>query len=244
MQHHNQQFNSEKNGSVEKTKLQKSVKNTLTDLSSAANLEIAPESQQANRRVSRQITGGKVDSTQPPHVSGFFVPVNLSGDDTSLPRGCEIQKRLRVNTCGGLPVSHLETRGSFKTVSAKTQDNIQESTAMNANTHGIATPVAATPGASSDQCNDCLLPSSVLSDVIQHAKQEAASRGKFGTSDAYAKLLKHFHAAILPALIDETGGNTSAMARLLGLHRDSVKTYAGDVGLTHLIGRKGQGGQS
>ena len=115
---------------------------------------------------------------------------------------------------------------------------------MNANTHGTATPVAATPGTSSDQCNDCLLPSSVLSDAIQHAKQEAASRGKFGTSDAYAKLLKHFHAAILPAFIAETGGNMSAMARLLGVHRSSVRLYAHDIGLTDLDGRKGQAVQS
>ena len=219
-------------------------KSLLTDLSAAVNLKIAPESPQADRRVFKQSKGGKVDTTQPPHVSGFFVPVNLTGNDTSLPRGCEIQKRLRVNTCGGVPLSHLETRGSFNTVSAKTQDNSKGSTAMNANTHGTATPVAATPGVSSDQCNDCLLPSSVLSDAIQHAKQEAASRGKFGTSDAYAKLLKHFHAAILPAFIAETGGNMSAMARLLGVHRSSVRLYAHDIGLTDLDGRRGQEVQS
>lgn len=114
----------------------------------------------------------------------------------------------------------------------------------NANTHGTTTPVVATPGTSSDQCNDCLLPSSVLSDVLQHAKQEAASRGKFGKSDAYARLLKHFHAAILPAFIAETGGNMSEMARLLGVHRSSVRLYADGVGLTDLDGRKGQGVQS
>ena len=221
----------------------KTGKSLLTDLSAAVNLKIAPKSPPADRRVSRQITGGKkVDSTQPPHVSGFFVPVNLSGDDTSLPRGYGIEKRLRVNTCGGLPVSHLETPGSFAT--AQTLNNITGSTAMNANTHGTATPVAATPGVSSDQCNDCLLPSSVLSDAIQHAKQDAASRGKFGKSDAYARLLKHFHAAILPAIIAETGGNMSEMARLLGVHRSSVRLYADGVGLTDLDGRKGQGVQS
>jgi len=224
---------------------QKNSKNLLTDLSAAVNLKIAPESPQANRRVCRQLKGGKVDTTQPPHVSGFFVPVNLSGNDTSLPRGYGIEKRLRVNTCGGVPLSHLETRGSFKTVSAKTLNKSNGTLAMNnANTHGNTTPVVATPGTSSDQCNNCLLPSSVLSDAIQHAKQEAASRGKFGTSDAYARLLKHFHAAILPAFIAETGGNTSAMARLLGLHRESVRIYAVDVGLLHLIGRKGRGVQS
>ena len=114
----------------------------------------------------------------------------------------------------------------------------------NANTHGTTTPVVATPGASSDQCNDCLLPSSVLSDAIQHAQYQAVSRGKFGTSDAYAKLLKHFHAAILPAFIVETGGNMSEMARLLGVHRSSVRLYAHDVGLTDLDGRRGQGVQS
>lgn len=220
-------------------------KSLLTDLLAAVNLKIAPESPQADRRVSKELTGGKVDTTQPPHVSGFFMPVNLIGNDTSLPGGCGIEKRLRVNTCGGVPLSHLETRGSFKTVSAKTLNKSNGTLAMNnANTNGTATPVAATPGTSSDQCNDCLLPSSVLSDAIQHAKQEAASRGKFGTSDAYAKLLKHFHAAILPAFIAETGGNMSEMARLLGLCRSSVRLYAHDIGLTDLDGRKGQEVQS
>lgn len=216
-------------------------KSLLTDLSAAVNLKIAPESPQADRRVFKQSKGGKVDTTQPPHVSGFILPVNPSGDDTSLSGGYGIKNRSRGNTCGATFGAFEDSRQfcdchNFK----KTKDK----PAMNANTHGTATPVAATPGVSSDQCNDCLLPSSVLSDAIQHAKQEAASRGKFGTSDAYAKLLKHFHAAILPAFIAETGGNMSAMARLLGVHRSSVRLYAHDIGLTDLDGRKGQEVQS
>lgn len=212
-------------------------KSLLTDLSAAVNLKIAPESPQADRRVFKQSKGGKVDTTQPPHVSGFFMPVNLPGDDTSLSGGYGIKNRSRGNTCGATFGAFEDSRQfcdchNFK----KTKDK----PAMNANTNGTATPVAATPGVSSDQCNDCLLPSSVLSDAIQHAKQDAASRGKFGTSDAYAKLLKHFHAAILPAFIAETGGNMSAMARLLGVHRSSVRLYADGVGLTDLDGRRSQ----
>lgn len=82
--------------------------------------------------------------------------------------------------------------------------------------------------------------SSVLSDALQKAKTDAAKGGKFGTANAYADLLKAFHAAILPAFISETGGNTSAIGRLLGIHRSSVITYADSVGFTHLIGRNGQ----
>jgi len=225
--------NNSKNSNTEK-----SHKNHLRKNSQSGSLKKALASPQANQRVPRQIKGGKVDTTQPPHVSGFFVPVNLSGDDTSLPRGYGIKKRSRVNTCGGVPLSHLGTRGSFKTVSANTLDNIKELTAMNATTHGTATPVAAIQGVSPHSCS-CKLLSSVLSDAITKAKTEAATGGKFGTANAYAELLQKFHAAILPGFISETKGNTSQLARLLGLDRSTVQSYAKSAGLDHLIGRQG-----
>ena len=228
-----------KNSNSEKLTQQKIIKNTLTDLSAALNLKTASKSPHANRCVLRQFTGGKEEIQQPPHVSGIFLPVNLSGDVTILSRGYGIEKRSRVNTCGGLPVSHLRTRDSFKTVT--TLDKRQDYTAMNAITHGTATPVAATQGANPDQSNDCLLPFSVLPDAINTAKKQAADAGKYGTGNAYADLLKSFHASIFPYLIQETSGNIALIARLLGIHRKSVIKYAESVGLYDQLGA-GQGG--
>lgn len=61
------------NNETKNHKCKKTSKNLLTDLSAAVNLKIAPESPQANRRVSKELTGGKVDTTQPPRDSGFFL---------------------------------------------------------------------------------------------------------------------------------------------------------------------------
>lgn len=83
---------------------------------------------------------------------------------------------------------------------------------------------------------------SVLSDALQKAKTDAAKGGKFGKANAYADLLKAFHTAIFPAFISETDGNICAMARLLGLSRSSITTYTANVGLSHQVGRKSQGG--
>jgi len=222
--------------SVDNSNIEKSHKNHLRKNSQNGSLENAPASPQANRRVSRNNIGGKVDTTQPPLVSGFFMPAISTGDNISLSGGYGIKNRLRGNTCGA---SYVAPRDSRQFCDCHHSRNNVGINAMNANTHGTATPVASTQGASSHPCS-CTLLSTVLSDTISQAKTEAAIGGKFGTANAYADLLQKFHAAILPAFISETKGNTSQIARLLGIDRASVMKYATSAGLNHLIGRTAQ----
>lgn len=92
-----------------------------------------------------------------------------------------------------------------------------------ANTHATATPVAGDKGLTATQSTRCLLPASALLEAITQAKQERAATGK---ANAYGQLLEAFHRAILPAFFIECGGNLSEIARLLGIHRESVRKYA------------------
>ena len=197
----------------------------------------------ASQRVYRKFTGGKVDTTQPPQVSGFFVPAHFSGGKISLPGGYGIKNRLRGNTCGAPCDAPIDSRQFYDCPNYR---KFTGKTAMkNANTHGTATPVAATPGASPTQCNHCLIPSCVVSGTLNQAQEIAANGGKHGSANAYAELLRHFHAATLPTFIEATNGNISLIARLLGIHRSSVVKYADSIGLSHLLGRNAQSlGQS
>ena len=90
---------------------------------------------------------------------------------------------------------------------------------MKHNNQGTTTPVVGSQGYTQAPC---LLPASILMDTIIQAKAERAQRGK---ANAYGVLLDHFHKAILPAFYAECGGNLSEIARLTGLHRESVRKY-------------------
>lgn len=94
-----------------------------------------------------------------------------------------------------------------------------------ANTYATATPVAGDKGLTATPGTQCLkgLTTSTLLEAITQAKQERAATGK---ANAYSQLLEAFHRAILPAFFIECGGNLSEIARLLGIHRESVRKYA------------------
>ncbi len=68
----------------------------------------------------------------------------------------------------------------------------------------------------------CLLSTAELFAAIKQAKHDKAHDGR---GHAYADLLTLFHAAILPAFFVETQGNLSEVARLLGIHRSTIKEY-------------------
>lgn len=240
MQHYDKQFNSEENGIAEKTKLQKSVKNTLTELSTAASLEIAPKRLQADCCISKQTQGGN-DHNQPPAMCGIFMPATFPGNGIILSGGHKIEDCLCRNMCSVTLCTLRDPGQIYICQNSKKQQGL---TAMNANTHGTATPVAATPGASSDQCNNCLLPPQVVTDAIKQSKVDAASTGYHGCGNAYAQLLNQFHAAIFPQLINETGGNIAKISRLLGIHRESVVRYAKRAGFYDQLGAKRGGVQS
>ena len=95
---------------------------------------------------------------------------------------------------------------------------------QNATAHSTATPVATAKGLSpTSDSKRCPLPSDVLLNALVRAKYK---RQQDDRANAYAELLTHFHKAILPAFFIETNGNISEVSRLLGLHRETVKTYA------------------
>ena len=95
---------------------------------------------------------------------------------------------------------------------------------MQGTNQGIATPVA-----SSQVCNPSVAQEQAFINalraycLIPTAKTERATNGK---ANAYAVLLEQFHRAILPAFFIECGGNLSEISRLLGIHRETVRTYA------------------
>lgn len=95
---------------------------------------------------------------------------------------------------------------------------------QNATAHSTATPVATAKGLSpTSNSTRCLLHSDILLNTIVRAKQK---RQQDDRANAYAELLEHFHQAILPAFFTECQGNISEVARLLGIHRETVRTYA------------------
>ena len=99
MKHDHEQSNSEK-----------ITKKELTIFPHGFNLSPALASQTVNQRVCRENIGGKVDTTQPLQVSGFFVPAYLSGGKISLPGGYGIKNRSRGNTCGASYVAPTDSR--------------------------------------------------------------------------------------------------------------------------------------
>ena len=217
---------------------QKIPKKDLRIFPYGINVQPALTSSQTNRRYFKQTKGGRTIK-QPPLDSGIFLRAKLFGDDIIFPSLAINKIPSKGNSCS-VPFWTLEgTRRFYNFQNFKNSKGIPAM--FNAKKHGIATSVEAISGASPSQCNSCLLPSNILTDVIDQAKKDAAKGGKFGTGSGYSQLLKHFHLAIFPLLINETEGNTSRISRLLGLDRKSVVKYAQSVDLYHLMGA-GQGG--
>ena len=95
---------------------------------------------------------------------------------------------------------------------------------QNATAHSTATPVATAKGLSpTSDSKRCPFPDDLLLNTIVRAKHK---RQQDDRANAYAELLEHFHKAILPAFFIETNGNISEVSRLLGIHRETVRTYA------------------
>ena len=95
---------------------------------------------------------------------------------------------------------------------------------QNANAHSTATSVVNSLGfPSNSNTTRSLLDSDILLSAIVRAKQK---RQRDGRANAYTELLAHFHKIILSAFFIECEGNLSEASRLLGIHRETVKTYA------------------
>ena len=194
---------------------EKSGKNGLTEKQQVGTVKNVPDNVRHN---SKQTCGGTVDNdaVKPP-LSGFCVSAAQLGDNST-------RRELRRNTTlldssntSGVSVRTLrDSRWSFDCQHSK---QTYEINAMKSKNQGTTTPVVGSQGYTQAPC---LLPTSVLLDTIIQAKAERAQRGK---ANAYGVLLDHFHRAILPAFYTECGGNLSEIARLTGLHRESVRKY-------------------
>jgi hypothetical protein len=195
---------------------EKSGKKCLTEKQQVGTVKSVPDNVRHN---SKQTKGGTVDNdaVKPP-LSGFCVSAAQLGDNST-------RRELRRNTT--LPhssntsgVSFWTLRDSRRSFDCQHSKQTKEANAMKHNNQGTTTPVVGSQGYTA--ATTCLLPTSLLLDTLIQAKAERAQRGK---ANAYGVLLDHFHKAILPAFYAECGGNLSEIARLTGLHRESVKKY-------------------
>ena len=62
----------------------------------------------------------------------------------------------------------------------------------------------------------------IITQTLEQAKADLATKGR---GNAYHSLLNHFHFQILPLFLQDTNGNLSETAKLLGLHRGTVGQY-------------------
>ncbi len=199
---------------------EKSVIDYLTEKPQDVRLKNVPGDTNTRHNV-KQTQGGKVENTQPPAMSGFFMPATQPGDCNKLSGVARNKIPPSGNTCSA---TLCALNGSRQLLNCPHVKQIHEEYAMQGTNQGIATPVA-----SSQVCNpsvaqeQAFIPTSTILDALIQAKQERATNGK---ANAYAVLLEQFHRAILPAFFIECGGNLSEISRLLGIHRETVRLYA------------------
>ena len=190
-------------------------KKCLTEKQHIGTVKSVPDNVRFN---SKQTCGGTVDNdaVKPP-LSGFCVSAAQLGDNSTRRELLRNTTLLHSGNTSGVSVRTLEdSRWFFDRQNFK---QTKELNAMQSNNQGTTTPVVGSQGYTQAPC---LLPASILLDTITQAKAERAQRGK---ANAYGVLLDHFHKAILPAFFAECGGNLSEIARLTGLHRESVRKY-------------------
>lgn len=206
--------------SVSYSNSEKNVKSVLTEKPQGASLKNVPDATNTRHYI-KQTKGGNVQNTKPPPMRGFFMPATQPGDCSKLSGVARNKTPPSGNTCS---VSFRTLDSSRQLLNCPHIKQTKEANAMQGNNQGIATPVANVQG-----YHPSLIPAALLQDTIQHAKQQRATTGK---ANAYAELLHHFHRAILPAFFVECDGNLSEIARLLGIHRESVRKYAALADLT------------
>ena len=159
-----------------------------------------------SRYNSKQTCGGKVNTKPPLPLRGFFMPIKTPG-------GYNLKPRVVRNRTphGGNTYSV-----SFWTLEGSRQSNCQNFKQTKENTlmiHSTATGLVAPR---------------VVVDALHEAK---TARQTIGRGNAYHTLLNAFHAEILPLFLVEAQGSFSESARLLGIHRETVRLYATQAGL-------------
>lgn len=204
----------------------KTDKCCLTDKAATTKLKNVPSHN--TRHNSKQTQGGNVTNTQPPTMSGIFLPAT-HGDSTELSGVARNKKPSCGNTCS---VTLCALRGSRLLLGSQHSKQTQENNAMQ--TLQSTARGASVPLAKGLPPHNTILSCDVLHQSLHQAKTDLHRKGR---GNAYARLLNQFHALILPVFAAETGGNISEMSRLLGLHRETVRDY-----LSRLDQTTGQGG--
>lgn len=207
-----------------KDNLQKSDQATLTDKPARAKLKNVPS--ERTRHNFKQTSGGKVKNTQPPTPCGFFISATL-GASNELPRVARNTTPLGGNTCSAT-IGALE--GSRQLYNCQHFKQTSENNAMqDTHTPAIGAPAHLAKGFNPESIGiPCLLTFQTFTDALQQAHTDKATKGK---GQAYHQLLNAFHQAILPLFFAEAQGNLSEVARLMGIHRETITVWCKQLGL-------------
>lgn len=194
---------------------EKSAKLPLTVKPSLASLKYIPK-ELCHRNNIKQTNGGKVKTTQPPHLSGFFISATM-GDSIELSGVARNTTPLCGNTCS---VSIRTLNGSRLPFGSQNIKQSNENHTMQAlQTPAIGAPAHLAKGCHLHSGTACLIPFETYRDALHQAKLDKAKKGR---GRAYVQLLNAFHQAILPLFFAETQGNLSEVSRLMGIHRETI----------------------
>lgn len=185
------------------SKHEKTDSNRLTVKPTGTKLADVPGESRYNIK---QTKGGKVNTKPPLPLRGFFMPAKTPGGYNLMPRVVRNRTPHGGNTYSV----------SFRTLYGSRQSNCLNIKQTKENTlmiHSTSTGLVA----------PC-----VVVDALHEAKTARQTRGR---GNAYHTLLNAFHAEILPLFLVEAKGSFSESARLLGIHRETVKLYATQAGL-------------
>lgn len=184
------------------SKHEKTDSNRLTVKPTGTKLADVPGESRYNIK---QTYGGKVN-TKPPPLSGFFMPAKAPGGYNLMPRVASNTKPHGGKTCG---VSVRTLYGSRQSNCLNIKQTYENMLMIYSTHTGLVAP-------------------RVVMDALDEAK---TARQTIGRGNAYHQLLNAFHAEILPAFLSEAHGSFSETARLLGIHRETVRLYATQAGL-------------
>ena len=181
---------------------EKTDSNRLTLKPSGTKLADVPGESRYNLK---QTEGGKVN-TKPPPLSGFFMPAKTPGGYNLMPRVVRNRTPHGGNTYS---VSFRTLYGSRQSNCPNIKQTYENTLMMHSTATGLVAP-------------------RVVLDALHAAK---TARQTIGRGNAYHTLLNAFHAEILPLFLVEAQGSFSESARLLGIHRETVRLYATQAGL-------------
>ena len=198
---------------------EKSANHPLTENPTPTSIENVPGNDTGHNF--KQTQGGKVKTTQPPDLSGFFMPATSPCDCNKLPGVARNRKPPCGNTCS---VTLCTLEGSRQPQNCQHFKQTNEVNAMQCTQpHAIGAPAPMDKGFTPTPTGKpCLLDSQAIINAIRTARSDHATKGR---GNAYAHLLELFHQAIFPAFFVEAKGNLSEVSRLTGVNRETIRIW-------------------